>query len=233
MTSATAKICIIVPAYNEEMSVSHVVYSILRMHPTFTVLVVNDGSSDRTAIVARDSGAKVINLPHNLGIGGAVQTGYLYCARKGFDIAVQVDADGQHKPEELSKIIQPLLEDQADMVLGSRFMTQTAYRSTLGRRIGIHILAMLVSLFTRQSITDPTSGFRAINRRGIELFARDYSTDYPEVDSLVLLKKHRLRIREVAVEMEQRQAGHSSITPIRSMYYMFKVTLSIMMNSFR
>ncbi|RED55346.1 glycosyltransferase family 2 protein [Cohnella lupini] len=233
MTSDSSGICIVIPAFNEEISIPYVIHALLRRYPDFTVLVVNDGSSDLTAEVAAAAGARVVTLPHNLGIGGAVQTGYLYCARKGFKIAVQVDADGQHKPEELAKIIQPIVDGRADMVLGSRFLEKTSYRSTLGRRVGIFILSKLVSLFVRQSVTDPTSGFRAVNRRGIELFARDYSTDYPEVDSLVLLKKHRLRILEVPVEMDRRQAGRSSITPIRSMYYMLKVTLSIMIKSFR
>lgn len=233
MATHPLKVCIIIPAYNEEKSIPHVIHRIYRTHPDFTVLVINDGSSDRTAAVAKAAGANVISLPQNLGIGGAVQTGYLFCARNGFDVAVQVDADGQHKPEELDKIIAPILDGQADMVLGSRWVQKTSYRSTAGRRAGIFILASLVSLFTLQSLTDPTSGFRAVNRRGIELFAEEYSTDYPEVDSLVLLKKRGLRIREVAVEMDRRQAGQSSITSIRSVYYMFKVTLSIMMKSFR
>lgn len=233
MISETLKVCIIIPAYNEEKSIPQVIRRIYRSHPDFTVVVINDGSTDRTAAVAEEAGADVISLPQNLGIGGAVQTGYLYCARHGFDIAVQVDADGQHKPEELDKIIAPIVEDQADMVLGSRWVEKTGYRSTAGRRAGILILASLVSLISRQTVTDPTSGFRAINRKAIELFAEDYSTDYPEVDSLVLLTKSGLRIREVPVEMDQRQAGRSSITSIKSIYYMIKVTLSIMMKSFR
>jgi glycosyltransferase involved in cell wall biosynthesis len=230
---AKLKVCIIIPAYNEERSIFHVIREILQLHPDFTVLVVNDGSSDRTEQVAKSAGADVITLPQNLGIGGAVQTGYRYAAARGYDIAVQVDADGQHKPEELDKILEPIRQDEADMVLGSRFVEQTGYRSSAGRRTGIIILSSLVTLFARQPLKDVTSGFRAINRKVIKMFAEDYSTDYPEVDSLILVKKEKFRIREVPVEMEQRQTGSSSITSLKSVYYMIKVSLSIMMKSFR
>jgi glycosyltransferase involved in cell wall biosynthesis len=233
MIPEAPKVCIIIPAYNEENSVPNVIRKILRLHPFFTVLVINDGSSDRTSAVAKAAGADVITLPQNLGIGGAVQTGYIYAAKNGYDIAIQVDADGQHKPEELDKIIAPIIRNEADMVVGSRFVERTSYQSSAGRRTGIVILSSLVSLFARQSLKDVTSGFRAINRKGIEMFAKDYSTDYPEVDSLILAKKKKLRIQEVSVEMEQRHTGTSSITMIKSAYYMIKVTLSIMMKSFR
>lgn len=233
MTIAQPKVVIIIPAYNEEKSIGKVVRTILSLHPEFSVLVVNDGSSDQTALVAAKAGANVITLPQNLGIGGAVQTGYLYAYRHGYDIAVQVDADGQHKPEELDKIILPLLRGEADLVLGSRFVEKTSYQGSASRRAGIMILSKLVSLVTRQPLKDVTSGFRAINRRGIELFAREYSTDYPEVDSLVYMKKKGYRIKEVSVEMEQRAAGVSSITALKSAYYMVKVTLSILMKSFQ
>jgi glycosyltransferase involved in cell wall biosynthesis len=233
VSSHPLKVCIIIPAFNEEKSIFHIIRQILRLHPGFTVLVVNDGSSDRTALVARSAGADVVTLPQNLGIGGAVQTGYRYASARGYDIAVQVDADGQHRPEELDKILKPILRGEADMVVGSRFVEQTSYRSSAGRRTGILILSALVSLMARQPLKDVTSGFRAVNRKGILMFAEDYSTDYPEVDSLITGKKHQFRIREVAVEMTQRQAGRSSITSLKSVYYMLKVTLSIMMRSFR
>ncbi|MDB4866121.1 MAG: glycosyltransferase family 2 protein [Cohnella sp.] len=233
MLSASLKVCIIIPAYNEEKSIFHVIRNILRLHPDFTVLVINDGSSDRTEMVAKSAGADVVTLSQNLGIGGAVQTGYRYAAARDFDVAVQVDADGQHKPEELDKILEPIRQDKADMVIGSRFVEQTSYQSSAGRRTGILILSSLVTLFARQPLKDVTSGFRAINRRVIRMFAEDYSTDYPEVDSLIMVKKKHFRIQEIAVEMEQRQSGSSSITSFKSVYYMVKVTLSIMMKSFR
>jgi glycosyltransferase involved in cell wall biosynthesis len=233
MYSCSLKVCVIIPAFNEEKSIYPVIRAILQLHPDFSVLVVDDGSSDRTAQAAKSAGAHVITLPQNLGIGGAVQTGYRYAAAKGFDVAVQVDADGQHKPEELDKILEPIRQGVADMVIGSRFVDKTSYRQTAGRRTGIYILSVLVTLFTRQHLKDVTSGFRAANRRIIEMFAEEYSSDYPEVDSLVMVKRSRFRIREVAVEMEQRQAGRSSITSLKSAYYMVKVSLSVMMKSFR
>ncbi|MBW5445512.1 glycosyltransferase [Cohnella sp. CFH 77786] len=227
------KVCIVIPAFNEEKSIYPVIRDILQLHPDFSVLVVNDGSSDRTAQAAKSAGAHVITLPQNLGIGGAVQTGYRYAAAKGFDVAIQVDADGQHKPGELNKILEPIRQGAADMVIGSRFVDKTGYRSTIGRRTGIRLLSALITLITRQPLKDVTSGFRAANRRIIDLFAEDYSSDYPEVDSLVMVKKRNFRILEVPVEMEQRQAGRSSITALKSAYYMIKVSLSIMVKSFR
>jgi glycosyltransferase involved in cell wall biosynthesis len=227
------RVLIIIPAYNEENSVFPVIRSILRLHPEFSVLVVNDGSSDRTAQTARAAGADVVTLPQNLGIGGAVQTGYRYAAAGNFDIAVQVDADGQHKPEELDTIIDPIRQDLTDMVIGSRFVGRTSYRSTRGRRLGIFLLSSLVTLFARQPLKDVTSGFRAVNKSVIRMFAEDYSSDYPEVDSLVAVRRNHLRILEIPVVMEARQAGQSSITSLKSAYYMIKVTLSVMMKSFR
>lgn len=227
------RVCIIIPAYNEEKSVPAVIRRILHLHPEFDVLVINDGSADRTEEVAKAAGATVVTLLQNLGIGGAVQTGYIHAARQGYDVAVQVDADGQHKAEELEKILTPISLDQADMVVGSRFVDQSGYQSTATRRLGILLLSSIVSLFARQRIRDVTSGFRAVNRKGIELFAKEYATDYPEVDSLILARKHGLRLQEVAVEMEARQAGTSSITALKSAYYMIKVTLSVIMRSVR
>jgi glycosyltransferase involved in cell wall biosynthesis len=227
------RIVAIIPAFNEEKSVANVVRGLLRIGPNVTPLVIDDGSSDRTAEVAREAGAEVISLLQNLGIGGAVQTGYLYARKRGYDIAVQVDADGQHKPDQLMKIVEPLLRGEADLVLGSRFVERTSYVAGSARRLGIRILASFVSAINRQRLYDVTSGFRAIGRKGIELFAVDYATDYPEVDSLVLIKKRGLRIVEVPVEMEPRQEGSSSITPLRSVYYMVKVTLVLFMRSLK
>lgn len=227
------KVCIIIPAYNEEESVPHVIRSIRHLHPTFDVLVVNDGSTDQTASVAREAGATVVTLLQNLGIGGAVQTGFIHAVRSGYDVAVQVDADGQHKAEELPKILAPIYEGVADMVVGSRFGDQGGYQSTPTRRVGILLLSTIVSLFARQRLRDVTSGFRAVNRQGITLFAREYATDYPEVDSLLLAKREGLRLQEVAVAMEPRQAGRSSITALKSAYYMIKVTLAVLMRGVR
>lgn len=231
--SKDPKILIIIPAYNEENSIQDVVRELLAVPANLTVLVVNDGSADHTAEQADLAGAEVISLAYNLGIGGAVQTGYIYAERHHYDIAVQVDADGQHKPRELSRLLQPIFCGTADMVLGSRFVTRTQYRSSFSRRLGIIVLSGLVSIMNRQRIYDVTSGFRAVNHKGIALFARDYSTDFPEVDSLVLFKHHGLRIQEISVEMEPRLTGRSSITKLKSLYYMLKVSLTLLMRMIR
>jgi hypothetical protein len=227
------KIIAIIPAFNEEKSISIVVNKLLSLYPYIDILVINDGSTDKTSCHAEKAGANVITLPYNLGIGGAVQTGYLYARNHDYDIAIQIDADGQHKPDELYKLVQPLINDEADVIVGSRFIEKTSYRSALSRRIGIAILSALVGFITRQHFTDVTSGFRAVNKNGIRLFAGDYATDYPEVDSLVLAKKHGLRIKEVPVEMQRRLYGSSSITALRSVYYMIKVSVTLLMRATR
>jgi glycosyltransferase involved in cell wall biosynthesis len=223
----------IVPAFNEEASVGHVIDEIRAFDPGFEIAVVDDGSTDRTAGVAADRGVHVIRLPFNLGIGGAMQTGYRYAFEQGFDVAVQVDGDGQHDPGQLALILEPVLEGQADLVVGSRFAGGGAYRSTAARRIGIRIFAGVVSAVVRQRLTDTTSGFRAVNRKGIALFAADYPHDYPEVEATVMCVKHKLRLTEVPVEMRERSGGRSSITAFRSIYYMTKVLLAIFVGLFR
>ena len=223
----------IVPALNEEQTVGRVIDEIRAFDPGFDVVVVDDGSTDRTAGVAVDRGAHVVRLPFNLGIGGAMQTGFRFAFEHGYDIAVQIDGDGQHDPSQLSAILGPVLANEADLCVGSRFTGEGAYRSSFTRRIGIKIFARIVSAIVRQKVTDTTSGFRAINRRGIALFASDYPHDYPEVESTVMLVKHKLRLREVPVEMRERGGGTSSITAMRSVYYMTKVLLAIFVALFR
>jgi len=223
----------IVPAYNEEASIAGVVGELLAYDPVLRVVVVDDGSTDRTADVARAAGAKVISLPFNLGIGGAVQTGFRYAWEQGFDVAVRADGDGQHDPAELDAILRPVLADEADVAVGSRFIGGDGYRSSRSRRAGIRLLAWIVSALTRQRITDPTSGFQAANRLGIRLFAADYPHDYPEAEATVMVFKHRLRLREVPVRMRARESGRSSITTVRSVYYMVKVVLAIFVALFR
>jgi glycosyltransferase involved in cell wall biosynthesis len=224
----------VVPAYNEEASVGRVIDEIRKFDPNFDIAVVDDGSVDRTAGVAADRGAHLIRLPFNLGIGGAVQTGYRYAFENGYDIAVQIDGDGQHDPAQLPKILEPLLAGAADLVVGSRFADGGgAYRSSATRRIGIRIFAGVVSAVVRQRVTDTTSGFRAVNRKGIALFAADYPHDYPEVEATVMSVKHKLRLLEVPVEMRERSGGRSSITALRSIYYMAKVLLAIFVGLFR
>ncbi len=223
----------IVPAYDEEASIARVVSELLAYDPGLCVVVVDDGSTDRTAEVARAAGANVISLPFNLGIGGAVQTGFRYAWEQDFDVAVRADGDGQHDPAELDAILRPVLADEADVAVGSRFIGGTGYRSSRSRRAGIRLLAWIVSALTRQRITDPTSGFQAVNRLGIRLFAADYPHDYPEAEATVMVFKHRLRLQEVPVTMRARETGRSSITTLHSVYYMVKVVLAIFVALFR
>jgi glycosyltransferase involved in cell wall biosynthesis len=223
----------IVPAYNEEHTVGRVIEEIRAFDPGFAIVVVDDGSTDRTGVVAEGIGVQVLRLPFNLGIGGAVQTGYQYALDNGFDLAVQVDGDGQHNPQEIARLVDPILAGKADMVVGTRFAEGGGYRGTRLRRVGIHLFAGLVSLMVGQRVTDTTSGFRAVNRKGIRLFAADYPHDYPEVEATVLLARHRLRMVEVPVVMRIRETGSSSITALRSVYYMVKVLLALFIGLFR
>ena len=223
----------IVPAFNEAGMVGRVIRDIRKHAPDFDIVVVDDGSTDGTADIAAAHGAIVVRLPFNLGIGGAVQTGFQYAWRNGYEIAVRVDGDGQHDPSQLAKILAPVVAGEADIVVGSRFVGGEGYRSSRSRRAGIRILAWVVSLLVRQRVTDTTSGFQALNRHGIRLFAADYPHDYPEVEATVMLFKHRLRLREVPVAMRERAGGRSSITALRSVYYMVKVLLATFVAVFR
>jgi glycosyltransferase involved in cell wall biosynthesis len=224
----------IVPALNEEHTVPRVIDELRAFDPGFDIVVVDDGSVDRTAAAAAAKGAIVLRLPFNLGIGGAVQTGFRYAFEHDYDLAVRVDGDGQHDPSQLTRIIEPVLAGDADIAVGSRFATESGgYRSSRSRRIGIRLLAWTVSRIVGQRVTDTTSGFQALNRRGIALFARDYPHDYPEVEATVMLFRHRLRLREVPVTMRERGGGRSSITALRSIYYMVKVLLAIFVGLFR
>ena len=222
-----------VPALNEEDSVAEVVSELRREAPDFDVLVVDDGSDDATAERATAAGAAVLSHPFNLGIGGAVQSGYRYAYLHGYDVAVQVDGDGQHDPAQLSKLEQGLARSGADLVWGSRFLEDAGYSVPRLRRAGRVIFARVVSLITRRPITDPTSGFRIANRRGIELFARDYPHDYPEVEAILMAHSHDLEISEVAVTMRRRETGSSSINMVNAGYYMVRVLLAIFVGLFR
>jgi glycosyltransferase involved in cell wall biosynthesis len=198
-------------------------------------VVIDDGSLDNTAAEAEASGATVVHHPFNIGIGGAMQSGFKYALRNDYDVAAQVDGDGQHKPAHLEDLLAKLHTsgDEADMVCGSRFRGDPGYRVPLGRRIGNLIFSVVLTAILRQRITDPTSGFRITNRRGIELFARDYPHDYPEVEAILMMHAHRLRIHEVPVRMNARGFGRSSIDYPRSAYYMAKVLLALFIGLFR
>jgi glycosyltransferase involved in cell wall biosynthesis len=224
----------IVPAFGEERAIAGVVAEIRAFDPGLDVVVVDDGSRDGTAAAARAAGAAVVNLPFNLGIGGAVQTGFKYALAHGYDLAVRLDGDGQHDPSELPKLIEPGLAGRADNVDGSRFADDdAAYRPPLARRLGIGFFARIVSLLVRQRVTDTTSGFQALNRKGIALFAADYPHDYPEVEATVMVVRHELRLLEVPVRMREREHGRSSITALRSLYYVVKVLLALFVGLFR
>jgi len=230
---ATRKRIAIVPAYNEERNIGRVVDELHAFDAGLEIVVVSDGSTDRTVEVAREHGAHVIRLPFNLGIGGAVQTGFRYAWENGYELAVRVDGDGQHDPAQLSRVLEPVLAGEADIVVGSRFAGGAGYRSSAARRVGIRVLAWVVSVIARQRITDSTSGFQALDRRAIRLFAGDYPHDYPEVEGMVMVIRHRLRLREVPVSMRAREHGRSSIGALASVYYMAKVLLALFVGLFR
>jgi len=227
------KLLIIVPAFNEAKQIKQVVADIRRCVPYADIAIVNDGSTDDTFEQASRTGAIVFNLPYNLGIGGAVQTGYRYAARHGYDIAVQIDGDGQHDPADLPDMLASFVQSQADMAIGSRFLAKTGYQSTFSRKIGIRFLSAVVSLLTGQRATDTTSGYRICGRKAIVLFAQHYPSDYPEVESLILLHNHGYRFVEFPVTMKPRAHGKSSITALKSIYYMIKVTLALFISHSR
>jgi hypothetical protein len=225
----------VVPAYNEAGSVAHVVRSLQERAPQFDVIVVDDGSTDDTAGRALAAGAEVVRLPFNLGIGGAVQTGFIYAREHGYDFMAQVDGDGQHEPAELRTLLAAFEDNPGvDVVCGSRFLSpESSYTAPISRRTGIHLFAFTLSKILGQRVTDPTSGFRLYNRRAIRLFASDYPHDYPEVEAVLMLHAHWLQMAEVPVHMHLRGSGQSSITRGRSVYYMIKVSLALLVGLMR
>jgi glycosyltransferase involved in cell wall biosynthesis len=229
VTSLITRKLAVVPAYNESACVGDVVRGLRAKAPDYDVLVVDDGSTDSTARVAEKAGARVVQHPFNLGIGGTVQSGFTFAMRNGYDYLVQVDGDGQHDPAEIQKLEGAMAEERVDMVCGSRFMSPDhKYPAPVSRRTGIHLFSFLLSRILRQRVSDPTSGFRLYNRRAIGVFARDYPHDYPEVEAVLMVHGHRLRMCEVPVHMYLRGGGVSSITGTgKSAYYMVKVLLAI------
>lgn len=228
------KLLVIIPAYNEEGSIANVIRRIRSVSDNIDVVVINDGSRDRTAARAEAAGATaVIDLPFNLGIGGAMQTGYLYAHKNQYDIALQIDADGQHNPADIPTVIEPLLRGEVNFTIGSRYVEKTSYRSSAARRIGMIFFSALIRLVTKQRVKDPTSGFRAADRHVIKMFSDYYPVDYPEVEVLVHMSRQGLKFTEVPVEMSAREAGSSSITPLKSIYYMIKVGLAVLISATR
>jgi len=219
---------IIIPAYNEAEGIEKVVDNIVQNFPQYDYIVVNDGSSDATRDICRARGYQYLNLSINLGIGGAVQTGYRYAKDMGYDIAVQIDGDGQHDIAYLEKMLSLLENDEADIVIGSRFIDKEGFQSSAARRTGIKILSTLIFLCTGCKVKDVTSGFRAVNKRFIEIYAKNYPIDYPEPEAIVSAVMHGGKIKEVPVIMRERETGTSSINMVKSVYYMIKVTLAIL-----
>lgn len=222
-----AKILIIVPAYNEEENIGKLL-SVLYDGVEYDVCVVNDKSSDRTSEVCHNiPNCIVIDLPCNLGIGGAVQTGYLYAYKNGYDIAVQMDGDGQHDFKYLEKLTKPIITNQCDMTIGSRFLEFEGFQSSCMRRFGIKFFSLLTYIVTGVKIKDTTSGFRAVNKKLIKIFANNYPTDYPEPETNINALLMGFKIQEIPVLMKKRENGTSSISLLKSVWYMIKVTLAI------
>lgn len=225
------RVLIIIPAYNEESNILNTVQEI-KKYTKYDYIVINDGSTDRTLELLRSHNIRHINLPLNLGIGGAMQTGYKYANRQGYDYAIQLDADGQHNPSEIHLLVKEISQNGYDMVIGSRFLEETAYRGKLSRRIGILYFYYLLKLIAGIKVKDPTSGYRIVNKRVIDYFAKDYPVDYPEVEVLVKLARKNCSIREIKAEMNARQGGISSISNLKGVYYMIKVTFFSLIRSY-
>ncbi len=224
------KILVIIPAYNESGNIKRTIQELKSLSLGLDLLVIDDGSLDPTAKEAKEEKVNVISLPFNLGIGGAVQTGFQYALAFHYDLVVQVDGDGQHDVRYVEKLLNPLIQDKADLVLGSRFIKPfLGYRSSFIRRVGILFFAYLISFLTRYKITDSTSGFRAFNRKCILIFSKNYPHDYPEPESIVVAKRSGLRLIEIPVEMRKRYSGYSSIRYLMTLYYMVKVTFAILL----
>ena len=229
-----SRIVAIVPAWNESGAIGKVVDEIKGLDLTIDVVVIDDASTDDTAAVAESHGAIVLHLPFNVGIGGAVQTGFRYALEEGYEVAVRLDGDGQHAASEIPKILGPVDSGDADLVIGSRFVDPDGtYRPPFARRIGIGVFARLVSILGGQRVTDTTSGFVALDRTGIELFAKEFPHDYPEVEATLVALRSGLRVTQVQVDMRERTTGSSSITFVRSLYYIIKVMLALLVASLR
>jgi glycosyltransferase involved in cell wall biosynthesis len=227
------KILVIIPALNEEDNIAAVIGCIKQQLPHADVLVVDDGSTDDTAAQAETAGAIVLHHPFNVGIGASVQTGFLFADRQGYDIALRSDGDGQHAARDIPTLLAELAKGEADLIIGSRYLEDRGYVSSPARRAGSLILANLISSIIGQRVTDPTSGFITCNRKAIKLCAQVYPHDYPEPESIVILHRAGLKLHEIPVTMEARMGGQSSITALRSIYYMLKVILAILIGLLR
>lgn len=222
------KCLIIIPAYNEAANIEKVINNIVQNYPQYDYVIINDGSTDKTEKVCINAGYQVLNLPINMGIGGAVQTGYRYAKKNNYDAAVQIDGDGQHDVAFLEDMLKLLESGEADVVIGSRFVQKEGFQSSQIRRVGIRFLSILARILTGVQIRDITSGYRVVNRRFIEIYANDYPADYPEPEAMIIAAVYGGRIKEYPVIMRERENGTSSITFKKSVYYMIKVTLAML-----
>jgi hypothetical protein len=233
LAGSSGKRClVIVPVFNESGSIRKVIMRLRRALPGYDVLVIDDGSTDDTVWQVPE-GVPVVCLPFNLGIGGAMQTGYRYAALHGYDIAIQVDGDGQHRPSEVHRLVRCLEEDRFDLVVGSRFLQETRYKQSFVRKFGSLMLRRIIKALTGMDMTDCTSGFRAANRKVIQAFAHWYPEDYPEPEVILLLRRAGFRIGELAVKMRQRRTGRSSISLLTGLFYVLKVTICLLLDLIR
>lgn len=219
---------IIIPAYNEENNLISLISNVKQACPDFDYIIINDCSTDDTELICKNNGFNYITLPINLGIGGAVQCGYRYALENNYDIAIQLDGDGQHNPKDINELIEPIINGSADMVIGSRFIDKQGFQTTTMRRLGIKLIKLIIKFCCGLSVTDTTSGFRAIGKDLIKLFSNDYAEDYPEPESIVSAVFNGFKVIEKPVIMEERSGGTSSINKIRSIYYMLKVPLALL-----
>lgn len=221
------KTLIIIPAYNESENIEKLVDDLIQNYPQYDYLVVNDCSTDTTEAILKKRNYNYISLPTNLGIGGAVQSGYLYAAQNDYDIAIQIDGDGQHDPAYIEKLIEPIVNGEADMTIGSRFIEKQGFQTSFTRRLGIKIIKIIIKLCCGTKVTDTTSGFRASNKELTKFFSLNYAQDYPEPEAIVAASLNGYKVKDVAVKMREREGGVSSINAKRSIYYMIKVSLAL------
>lgn len=229
----TTKSVAIIPAYNEATNIASVIAEVRQAITLDEIVVIDDGSMDDTASIATSAGTTVLHLPFNMGIGSAIQVGYMYAVQNDYDLVVRLDGDGQHDPADIEHLIHPVLCAESDVSIGSRFIDSSGYRSSFVRLLGIRYFRLLTAFLTGQKFTDPTSGFHAYNRSAVRFLEQHTPSDYPEIEGLVLLKRARFRVSEVPVTMRPRQSGKSSIRSVASVYYMLKVTLALVIDLLR
>ena len=222
------RVLVIIPAYNEEGAIVKTINKLKSEAKDIDYIIIDDCSKDNTYKICKEHNFNVIHLPINLGIGGAVQTGYKYALENNYDIAIQMDADGQHNPKYIKNLVKKI-EEGNNLVIGSRFIEKQGFQSTFIRRMGINLYSVIIKIFTKKTIKDTTSGFRAVDKKIIKIFANNYPVDYPEPETNAFIAKNKFRVVEVPMKMEERDSGKSSITPIKSIYYAIKVGLAVML----